>query len=246
MHTGSERHRGRRRRCLAYPGIPDRNRQGCEHVLMSDATYPQDQPADATSSDSVVLPPSERAPLKAVVFALVRALVSFLIVVWIYVNWDPHFGSSSALIFMSVGILLFVIWTAWQGRRIIHAPYPGLRAVEVLATVIPFFLIIFAGTYYSYSVENHAAFNEVLNKGSSMYFTIVVLSTTGFGDIVPKSGWARGTVNAQMLIDLFFVALVLKFILGSVNKGREMRAQGVPPKNVARPRRRKESVANDE
>ena len=206
-------------------------------MRMTDASYPQNDTAESNDrtdgSDSVALPPpSERAPLKAVVVSILRALVSLALVMWIYSNWDPKFGDSSAIIFMSIGFLLFIAWTVWQGRRIVHAQYPGLRAVEVLATVIPFFVIVFASTYYSMSVENNAAFNQVLDKGSSLYFTIVVLSTTGFGDIVPRSGWARAAVNTQMLIDLFFIALIIRFIVGAVGKGREMRAQGIPPRKV--------------
>lgn len=206
---------------------------------MSDTSYPQDASSSTPSgSDSGVLPPdSDHAPWTAIALSLLRALVSLAIVAWIYSNWTPRVGDdSSAIIVMSIGFALFIGWTVWQARRIVHARYPGLRAVETLATVIPLFLIIFAATYYTMSFENSAAFSQVLDRGSALYFTIVVLSTTGFGDIVPVAGWARVAVNTQMLIDLFFVALIIRFIVGAVGRGREQRAQGVPPKE-AKPRR---------
>jgi len=215
---------------------------------MTDASYPQDE-ASANGAASaeptvgaagVVAPPGSRAPWHAIALSLMRAVVSLLIVVWIYTNFNPELAKNrgEGLAFMIVGLVAFVAFTAWQGKRIVHAQYPGLRAMETLATVIPLFLIVFASTYVTASYQNPDAFNEVLNKGSSIYFTIVVLSTTGFGDIVPKSGFARAAVNTQMLIDLFFVALILRFILSAVNRGRDQRAQGVPPKKLAQRRTR--------
>lgn len=207
---------------------------------MNDASYPQadnERSADASGTNS---PPNNHAPWHAIVLSLVRAVVSLLIVVWIYTNFNPDLAKNrgEGLAFMIIGLVAFVAFTAWQGKRIVRAQYPGLRAMETLATVIPLFLIVFASTYVTASYQNPDAFNEVLNKGSSIYFTIVVLSTTGFGDIVPRSGFARAAVNTQMLIDLFFVALILRFILSAVNRGRDQRAQGVPPKKVAKRRTR--------
>ena len=219
---------------------------------MADESYPQDDASadtdDETTSRTVVPTGSDRAPWHAVALSLIRAGISLLIVVWIYLNFDPDLAKNqgSGLVFMTLGLVAFIAWTAWQGKRIVHAKYPALRAVETLATVIPLFLIVFASTYVTASQQNPGAFNEPLSKGSAIYFTIVVLSTTGFGDIVPRSGFARAAVNIQMIIDLFFVALTLRFILASVNKGREQRAQGVPPRTPKTIRKRSSSASASE
>jgi len=57
----------------------------------------------------------------------------------------------------------------------------------------------------------------------SLYFTITVLSTTGFGDITPVSDTARLIVSTQMLTDLILVALVVKTIVSAARLGMQRR-----------------------
>lgn len=45
---------------------------------------------------------------------------------------------------LSLGLVLFIALVGFQVRSIIRSPLPGLRAVEALATSVPFFLLLFA------------------------------------------------------------------------------------------------------
>ncbi|MHB1594307.1 MAG: potassium channel family protein [Streptosporangiaceae bacterium] len=61
-------------------------------------------------------------------------------------------------------------------------------------------------------------------RSDSLYFTVTVFATVGFGDIVPKTETARLVVTGQMLTDLVIIGLVVEAIFGAVRKRREPRS----------------------
>ena len=67
-------------------------------------------------------------------------------------------------------------------------------------------------------------FSEPLSRTDSLYFTITVFSTVGFGDIVPRTDGARVVTMVQMLGDLVFVGLVLQVMIGAAKLGLRRRA----------------------
>ena len=87
-----------------------------------------------------------------------------------------------------------------------------------MATVIPLFLIVFAWTYLTLSHSDPAAFASPLTRTDSLYFTVTVFSTVGFGDIAPKTEAARLVTTVQMLADLAVIAVVVRLILGVASR----------------------------
>ena len=61
---------------------------------------------------------------------------------------------------------------------------------------------------------------DSLTRTDSLYFTVTVFATVGFGDITATSQTARVVVIAQMLLDLLVLGLVVKVFLGAVEIGR--------------------------
>jgi hypothetical protein len=77
-----------------------------------------------------------------------------------------------------------------------------LRAFETLGFIVPFYLLLFASTYYVMERASAANFTQPLTRTDALYFSVTVFTTVGFGDITAKSETARVALIVQMLADL--------------------------------------------
>jgi hypothetical protein len=82
---------------------------------------------------------------------------------------------------------------------------------------------VFASTYFLMEQASAATFTEPLTKTDSLYFTVTVFSTVGFGDIAPKSEAARIVLIVQMLGDLALLGAGARILLGAVRRGQQQR-----------------------
>ena len=123
------------------------------------------------------------------------------------------------------GLVLVALLVAAQIRAILRARYPGLRAVEALATSIPLFLLVFAAVYEMLDAAAPASFSETLTRTDALYFVVTVFATVGFGDITAVSETARTLVTIQMIGDLVLIGLVVRAFLVAVDQGRHRRQQ---------------------
>lgn len=124
-----------------------------------------------------------------------------------------------------VGLAIFVVVVLLQVRAIVRSPYPGMRAVEALAVSAPLFLVMFAATYFVLAQDNAANFStHQLTRTNSLYFTLTVFSTVGFGDITATSQSARVFVMVQMVLDLVVLGLGVQVYRGAVTEGRRRSA----------------------
>jgi voltage-gated potassium channel len=55
---------------------------------------------------------------------------------------------TGAVVRVLIGLAVFAVITVWQIRTIVGSPYPGMKAVEALALLFPFYLLLFASTYF--------------------------------------------------------------------------------------------------
>jgi hypothetical protein len=120
---------------------------------------------------------------------------------------------------LAIGLAALIAVVAFQVRWILRSRYPGLRAVQALATSIPLFLLLFAGTYVVLAAISAGNFSEPLTRTNALYFTVTVFSTVGFGDITAKTEAARLVVTGQMIVDLVAIGLVVKVIVGAAKRG---------------------------
>jgi voltage-gated potassium channel len=123
-----------------------------------------------------------------------------------------------------IGLAVFVAITVWHIRNIVAAPYPGMKAFEALGLLFPFYLLLFASTYFVMERASAASFTEPLTRTDALYFSVTVFSTVGFGDIAPKSEAARILLIIQMLGDLALLGAGARLLLGAVRRGRERRS----------------------
>jgi uncharacterized membrane protein (UPF0182 family) len=74
---------------------------------------------------------------------------------------------------------------------------------------------------YVYLMRQDAdAFSAELNLGNALYFSIVTMTTTGYGDILPKSGWAKFVVCSQILFGFLYNVLFFSIFAGLAGRKR--------------------------
>jgi voltage-gated potassium channel len=175
----------------------------------------------ATREDPMAADLSPRRRRWLIARGLLRALATTVVMVALYYLL-PLDRRSDALVFvvLAVGVALLATMIAWQVRAIEDSDYPGIRAVQALASTTPLFLLLFASTYVLLSRSDAATFTEPLSRSDALYFTVTIFATVGFGDISAKTETARLVVTTQMLLDLVVLGLGIQVILGAVKRGK--------------------------
>ena len=173
----------------------------------------------ATPSDA----PQQAKPQPwMIVRGLLRALASTVALVALYYLLPlDHSTRWLAITMLVIGLVALIGLIAFQVRTIIVSPFPGLRAVEALATSIPLFLLLFASTYVVMGAIVAHSFNQPMTRTDALYFTVTVFATVGFGDITAKTETARLLVTGQMIVDLIILGVGARVILGAVQRGRQ-------------------------
>jgi len=165
-------------------------------------------------------PPKARPPRRIIVGALLRAAGSTVALVAIYYLLPLDRSSTwVAVTMLVIGLAVLTALVVFQVRWILRSRFPGLRGVEALATSIPLFLLLFAGTYVVMTAISASNFSEPLTRTGALYFTVTVFSTVGFGDITAKTDAARLVVTGQMIVDLVTIGLAVKVIVGAAKRG---------------------------
>ena len=169
------------------------------------------------------LPPAKRRRL--IIRAVLRGLVVTTVLVALYylapLNRPLDTGTALRLL---IGLLIFAGLTVWQVRAITGSRYPGLRAAEALGFIVPFYLLLFASTYFVMERASAASFTQPLTRTDALYFSVTVFSTVGFGDITAKSEAARVVLIVQMLGDLALLGAGARVLLGAVRRGQQRRS----------------------
>jgi hypothetical protein len=154
---------------------------------------------------------------------LLRALATTIVlVVLYYVSPLDHVEFIPLPVSLIILLVVLLGVVAWQVHAIPRAAHPGVRAVEALAATVPLFLLLFAATYFLMSLDDPANFTaEPLTRTDTLYMTITIFSTVGFGDISAASQSARLVVSLQMLLDLLVLGLGIRVFTSAVQRGRE-------------------------
>ena len=109
-----------------------------------------------------------------------------------------------------------------------------MKAVEALAGIAPLFLLLFAAVYFVMAEADASNFSETLNRTDSLYFTVTIFATVGFGDITATSETARVLVTVQMILDLIVLGLGVRVFVGAVEAGQKT-TNGPPDRRQQRP-----------
>jgi hypothetical protein len=177
------------------------------------------------SADEPTPPVEETTPRQRRVLLLRTALRSVLttgVLVTLYYVLPMNRGfDAHTVLLLVVYLAVFAVILVWRVRGLFRSRYPGLRAVETLALVVPLYLLLFATTYFLAERADGSYFSEPLTRSSALYFSVTVFSTVGFGDITATTDPARLVVTAQMLLDVILLGFGVRVFVGAVNLARE-------------------------
>jgi voltage-gated potassium channel len=128
---------------------------------------------------------------------------------------------------LTVGLLALAAVAAYQVKAVTRARHPAVKAVEALATTAPLFLLLFAAAYFVMAGADPSNFNvETLTRTDSLYFTVTIFATVGFGDITAASEVTRILVTTQMILDLIVLGLGIRILVGAIEVGRQKTSNG--------------------
>ena len=167
--------------------------------------------------------------LRIIAGTLLRALLTTALLVALYyvAPMDTAFDTS-AVVLLVVCLSAVAAVVVWQVRGITHSKYPGLRAIETLAAVVPLYILAFATTYFLMQLSAGSSFSQPLTRTDALYFAVTVLSTVGFGDITAKTEAARLVVTGQMILDLMLLGFGVRVFVGAVKLGQKRQAAQRP------------------
>jgi len=181
--------------------------------------------ADSASTSPAAPQQGPPSPGK-IIRALLRAVGSTAVLVIIYYLLPlDHTARWAASTMLVIGLLALIALVTFQVRTIIASSFPGLRAVEALATSVPLFLLLFASIYLVMAANSASNFSQPMTHTNALYFTVTVFATVGFGDITAKTDAARLVVTVQMIADLILLGVGARVILGAVTRGRQRQSQ---------------------
>ena len=174
-----------------------------------------------TAAPVRALPPAERR--RRIALGLLRAAAVTVVLVAVY-YLAPLSRMSDVPLTLSLvaGLIALTTVASWQLKSVVRARHPGIRAIQALATTAPLFLLLFATSYFLMAQADADNFSvHPLTRTDTLYFTVTVFATVGFGDISAASQAARILVIVQMILDLLVLGLGIRVFLGAVQRGRE-------------------------
>ena len=135
------------------------------------------------------------------------------------------------VVFLTILLVLAVYAAAavWALVRINRSAHPMRTGFILLAVMITSMVVIFALTYLSLSASDPDNFNVPLTKISALYFTMTILATVGFGDIVATSDAGQIAVMLQMVVSLTLLTALARVLVAAARSAtkRKMGHEGL-------------------
>ena len=151
---------------------------------------------------------------RTLVQAIVRPLVvlSLTLVIYALVPVDGGDAARVVIVLAGLGILMILAVFGWQVSRVARSTRPLVAAVEALALVFGMFVCLFGLLYVALSEGDPNSFSQDIAKVTGIYFTVTVLTTVGFGDIVPTTQVTQAVVTIQMLLGMILIGTAFKIL----------------------------------
>lgn len=93
--------------------------------------------------------------------------------------------------------------------------------LDILRIVFTLFIIIFISAGFIWHFEHLAPGSQLNNMGQALYFSVVTLTTVGFGDITPVSTMGKVVVVLMILAGVIFIPWEVKNLIAHATIGTD-------------------------
>ena len=97
-------------------------------------------------------------------------------------------------------------------RRVLVSERPLVDATLALALIAELLILGFATTYWILSSQSPEQFEGLVTRTDSLYFTVTVLATVGFGDVHPVGQVGRALTTFNMLTNIVVLAFSVRVL----------------------------------
>jgi len=132
------------------------------------------------------------------------AICGAIVAVYGLLPFSGNWGAAG-LIVGGIAALVVIAVLIRRVRRVLVAERPVPEAIAAVVVTATLTIITSSATYYAMASANPDSFRGLGTKIDATYFAVTVMSTVGFGDIVPTTQAARLVTTCHMI---FTVALV--------------------------------------
>jgi hypothetical protein len=131
---------------------------------------------------------------------------------------DAALGTETTLAWLTVAqALLLVILVLAIGSRLVRHQHVTTQTVLAVICIYVLFGLIFALGEYGISGLHDTQFfvqTETPSVGDFVYFSFVVLTTLGFGDLTPATDAGKAMVSFEALLGQIFLVTVVSRLVG--------------------------------
>lgn len=170
--------------------------------------------------------PSVGSVLRAGLPAVLAGLAAVTLILGLYAMIPAPTAEDSPLMIVVSMVLIAIIYLAagiWALFRINGSQRPLRTGVIALSVMVTAMVVTFALAYLSLSANNPDSFTVRLDKISALYFTMTVLSTTGFGDITASTHAAMIAVMIQMVVGLTLLTAIARVLVAATRSAGKRR-----------------------
>jgi len=177
---------------------------------------------------------------------LLPAAIGLLLLAYFLLPLDVFGPEQPVLSWTSFALALIVLSLLLlrEIRKVVVQAQQGHPATNILV-LICLSLVIFAAAYLALA-RHPGEFNGLHTRLDALYFTVITVSTVGFGDISPAGQAARAVVIVQIGYNFVFLATAASALTTQLRGQVTRRAQHPrPPRRPASGRRRGGSGHHD-
>lgn len=161
--------------------------------------------------------------------AIAGGLLAVVAMIGIYAVIPTPSPDDSPWVVVIAILVVLVFYSAaavWSLLYITRSAHPLRAGFTLLSVMITSIVVIFALTYLSLSASDPGNFNTPLTKIGALYFTMTILATVGFGDIVATSDAARIAVMVQMVVGLSLITALARVLVEAARRAQRKRHGG--------------------